>query len=324
VPKTVPKASVSPYAECRLCPRECGVDRTRGERGFCGETDELRLAVAGLHFGEEPPLTGTGGSGTIFVCGCAMGCPFCQNYRISRGGLGRIVGRNEFVAICEALQDEGAGNFNLVTPSHMAPTLAAYLSAVRDAGIDSPVAWNSSGYESTAAVGAVSPFVDVWLPDLKTLDAATASGLYGLPDYPEAAQAALAAMAGAGALETDGAGRLIRGLMVRHLVIPGELPSTRGVLEWFAENLAGKAWLSLMTQYTPVRVPGERRTVPSRQLNAGEYEVLLQWLEELGIDDGFVQDLEPGDDWLPDFDEPNPFGSDLSRIVWRWDSGFDV
>jgi putative pyruvate formate lyase activating enzyme len=315
---------VNPYRECRLCPRDCGVDRTAGMRGFCGEIDELRLAVAGLHFGEEPPLTGTGGSGTIFLLGCAMGCPFCQNHQISRGGLGRVVDRREFIAICGSLRDAGAENLNLVTPSHMAPTLAEYLAAVREAGIDLSVAWNSSGFESLEAIGMVSPWVDIWLPDLKTLDEETAKDLYGLQGYPEAARAALEAMAATGTLRTDGEGRLVGGLMVRHLVVPGRPESTRGVLRWFAENLAGRAWLSLMTQYTPVHVPGSSRGIPDRQLNAAEYGLLLEWLEEFGIDDGFVQDLEPGNDWLPDFDEPNPFGSELSRIVWRWDSGFGV
>ena len=296
----------------------------KGERGACGETAALRLAVAGLHFGEEPPLTGTGGSGTVFLSGCAMGCPFCQNHRISRGGMGRAVDHGEFVAICEALRNAGAENLNLVTPSHMAPTLAGYLAAVRDGGLDLPVAWNSSGYESHEAVALVSPVVDIWLSDLKTLDAATARDIYGTPDYPEAARAALETMAAAGSPVTGAGGRLVRGLMVRHLVIPGLLESTKGVLEWFAENLAGRAWLSLMTQYTPVRVPGEQRRVPERQLNETEYNRLLAWLEDFGIDDGFVQDLVPGDEWLPDFDRRNPFGSELSRVVWRWDTGFAV
>ena len=232
--------------------------------------------------------------------------------------------RTEFIRICEVLRDAGAENINLVTPSHMAPTLVEYLGAVREAGIGLPVAWNSSGFESPEVVELAAPLVDIWLPDLKTLDESAAKEIYGVTGYPAAVRAALGAMAAASELSVDEEDRLVRGLMIRHLVVPGRLESTRGVLEWFAENLAEKAWLSLMTQYTPVRVPGETRAVPERQLNGSEYETLLEWLEELGIDDGFLQDLVPGSDWLPDFSRPNPFGSELSRILWRWDTGFAV
>lgn len=310
------------YRDCRLCPRECGSDRLAGETGFCGETSELRVSIAGLHFGEEPPLSGNGGSGTIFVTGCAMGCPFCQNHQISRSGMGQVVGENEFVEIARTLAEAGAENLNLVTPSHMAPTLAAYLRASAAAGIHLPVAWNSSGYESPESLSLLSELVNIWLPDLKTLDEDVASRRYGLADYPRAAKTALLKMADSGSVDIDSNGRMIRGLMARHLVLPGELESTRTVLEWFAENLKGRAWLSLMAQYTPVRIPGELRDIPERQLNEDEYSMILGWLDEYGIEDGFVQDLVPGTDWLPDFRNANPFSSDLSKIVWRWNAGF--
>ena len=314
----------SPYASCRLCPRNCDVNRLTGEQGFCGETSELRLSVAGLHFGEEPPLTGTGGSGTLFVTGCALSCPFCQNHQISRCGLGRTVTADEFLAICRALESAGAENINLVTPSHMTPTLAEYMKLARMKGFALPVAWNSSGYESSGSVETAAEFVKIWLPDLKTLDPEVAGRRYGIADYPAAAEIAIRRMAEAGPVTTDRAGRMTGGLMIRHLVLPGELESSRQVMQWFADNLAGRAWLSLMTQYTPVKIPGENREIPGRQLNPREYDRLLDWLEEFGIDDGFVQDLVPGDDWLPDFHRPNPFSSDLSRILWRWDCGFSV
>lgn len=311
-----------PYSPCLLCPRQCAVNRRAGERGICGETSELRLATAGLHFGEEPPLTGKGGSGTIFLSGCSMKCPFCQNHQISRGGSGRVVSSVEFTEICQRLQDAGAENLNLVTPSHMAPTLAGYLSEARAGGADLPVAWNSSGYESSESILIVKDLVDIWLPDLKTLSNETSLRIYGDEGYADAASSALLAIAELGPPELDDGGRMISGLMVRHLVLPGEMESTREVLDWFSRNLKGRAWLSLMTQYTPVLIPGESRSIPDRQLNSREAEKLLFLLEEFGIDDGFVQDLVSGDDWLPDFRKSNPFSSDLSRILWRWDRGF--
>ncbi len=315
-------SSSEPYLSCTLCPHSCAVNRLSGKRGLCGETGELRLAVAGLHFGEEPPLTGSGGSGTIFITGCSMKCPFCQNHQISRCGFGRVVESDEFSEICFTLQDNGAENINLVTPSHMAPTLAEYLMLSRKAGMQLPVAWNSSGFESAEAMEIAGQVVDIWLPDLKTLDKEVARRIYGMERYPDTAESALLAMADNAVPVVDDDGRMKKGLMVRHLILPGELESTRGVLEWFAGNLAGRAWLSLMTQYTPVRIPGEKRRIPGRQLNTAEYEKVLEWLEEFGIDDGFIQDLISGDEWLPDFRKPNPFSSDLSRILWSCETGF--
>ncbi len=231
--------------------------------------------------------------------------------------MGRVVSSDEFTEICVALRDEGAENLNLVTPSHMAPTLVSYLRKVRKAGVMLPVAWNSSGFESSDTVEMAAEVVDIWLPDLKTLDEDTARRIYGVKEYPKAAAAAILQMADFGNAEIDDEGRMIRGLMVRHLILPGELESTRGVLAWFAENLKERAWLSLMSQYTPVHIPGETRNVPERQLSESEYQRVLGWLEEFSIDDGFVQDLVPGEDWLPDFRRINPFSSDLSRIIWN-------
>lgn len=310
-----------PYSNCLLCSRRCGVNRRSGETGICGETDQLRLATAGLHFGEEPPLTGKGGSGTIFLSGCSMKCPICQNHQISRGGFGRVVSSDEFSEICMRLQNSGAENLNLVTPSHMAPTLAAYLTEVRGEGIVLPVAWNSSGYESMESIHMVKDLVDIWLPDLKTLSDDVALRIYGVGGYAESASSALLAMADFGGLELEDEGRMRRGLMVRHLVLPGEMDSTREVLSWFAQNLKGRALFSLMTQYTPVFIPGESRSIPNRQLNEEEAEEILEMLGDFDIDDGFVQELVPGNDWLPDFRESNPFSSELSRILWRWDRG---
>jgi putative pyruvate formate lyase activating enzyme len=318
---------------CGLCPRRCGVDRATGKRGFCGETAEIRIAAASIHRGEEPPVTGLGGSGTIFFTGCTLGCVFCQNHQISRAGMGRIVDEAEFIRICLALQERGAENINLVTGSHLAPVIASALKKAREQGLRIPLLWNSSAYEGPEALAVLKDTIDVYLPDLKTLDAALAEQFFKAPDYPAAAEQAILRM-----LEYRGELRwrgpvLVSGVMIRHLVLPGYLESTRRVLQWFAEHCQTRALLSLMTQYTPVspvppptnHVPSPDCTVvdaPSRYVDQDEYGQILEWLEEYGIEDGFCQELVPDDGWLPDFNRTNPFSSELSEPVWHWREGF--
>jgi putative pyruvate formate lyase activating enzyme len=306
------------YANCRLCPRACGTNRlasnagiANGGGGFCGEGAGLRLAFAGLHRGEEPPLSGKGGSGTVFVSGCNLGCAFCQNWQVSRSPrLGREVSADEFTALCLELQNRGAENINIVTGSHAVPAIARYLSAAKTAGLRLPVLWNSSGYENPETLELLNGHINTWLPDLKTLDSALAARFFNAPDYPTAAARAILWM--------------IRnrpgGVIIRHLILPGCLESTRAVLRWFADNALG-AQLSLMTQYTPIggSTPiGGAEHIPGRFLDKREYETVLGWLEEFGIEDGFCQELVTGSDWLPDFNRPNPFTSDLSVAVWHF------
>ena len=309
------------YKDCCQCPRNCGVNRLAGQYGRCGESAALRLAFAGLHRGEEPPLSGKGGSGTIFVSGCNVGCVFCQNRQISGGGvprpaaktgssaaaerLGRAVSTQEFAAICLALQEKGAENINIVTGSHAVPAIAQGLRAAKAAGLAIPVLWNSSGYENAATLELLGDLVDTWLPDLKTLDSGLAARFFDAPDYPQAAAAAILWMIK----------NRPHGVIVRHLIVPGCLESTRCVLRWFAENAAGSALLSLMSQYTPM---GGGRNGPERFVSRQEYETVLGWLGEFGIEDGFCQELVTGSSWLPDFSRPNPFSSELSVPVWHY------
>ncbi|MDR2363694.1 MAG: radical SAM protein [Spirochaetaceae bacterium] len=318
------------YAACDLCPRNCGVNRLSGEKGYCGETAELRLAAAGIHRGEEPPVTGAGGSGTIFVSGCNLGCGFCQNWQISREGMGRIVTEGEFARIAMALQEQGAENINIVTGSHSAPALVRGIKAARAQGLTVPVLWNSSAYESPGALDLLRDTVEAYLPDLKTLDPALSARFFKAPDYPERAAAAIRRMMDFRDLRfgppgTKGPGgngaetpRVLRsGVLIRHLVLPGYLDATRQVLRWFAGNAQGRALLSLMTQYTPPKTGAP--DIPNRYISEKEYETLLRWLEELDIEDGFYQELVPGNtDWFPDFEKTNPFSSALSLPIWHW------
>jgi putative pyruvate formate lyase activating enzyme len=232
--------------------------------------------------------------------------------------MGRVVETEEFARICLALQERGAENINIVTGSHAIPAIAGGLDAARAAGLRIPALWNTSSYESLEALELLRDRVDMYLPDLKTLDLELAAEFFGAPDYPQTAGAAILKM-----MEFR-PGQVF----VRHLILPGYLQSTRKVLGWFAECCRGKARLSLMSQYTPVLptgqsvapVPGQSGA-PGRFLNEEEYQTVLGWLEEFGIEDGFYQELSPGSDWLPDFGRINPFSSDLSLPLWHWKTG---
>ena len=344
---------MSPYQNCVLCPRRCGVNREAGECGYCGETSELRIAFAGIHRGEEPPVTGEGGSGTVFITGCSLGCVFCQNYQVSQKGFGRVVSTAEFAGICLALQEKGAENLNIVTGSHAAPALVKGIEAAKIRGLIIPVLWNSSGYDGLETLEILKDVVDVYLPDLKTLDSAIAAGFSNAPDYPEHACAAILkmmefrelrfackpALSEAPALPVSGpaaqpqAGdKMLSGVMIRHLILPGFLENTRQVLRWFTQNCSGasgcRALLSLMTQYTPVVPPGTNgrfsgKTIPERFLSEDEYDEVMLMLEEFGIEDGFCQEPVTGSDWLPDFTRPNPFSSKLSVPVWHCGSVYE-
>jgi putative pyruvate formate lyase activating enzyme len=294
------------------------VNRLEGQRGFCGETADLRLAFAGIHKGEEPPITGAGGSGTIFVSGCNLGCSFCQNYQLSSGkplskSIGQAVSQEEFAEICLALEKHGAENINIVTGSHAAPALALGITAARKKGLSIPVLWNSSGYDGMESLEILKDLVDVYLPDLKTLDSNFAEKFFNAPDYGEHATAAILKMIEYRELRLDET--MLSGVMVRHLVIPGFLENTRQVLAWFAEHCKGRALLSLMTQYTPVETDV---IIPGRYISEDEYETVLSMLDEFEIDDGFCQELITGSDWLPDFTRANPFSSELSVPVWHY------
>jgi putative pyruvate formate lyase activating enzyme len=249
--------------------------------------------------------------------------------------MGRVVGTEEFVRLCLALQDRGAENINIVTGSHVVPALVPALEAARGQGLKLPVFWNSSAYESPAALSLLEGIVDGYLPDLKTLDRGLSAGLFNAPDYPPRAEAAIKGMMRCRPLRFSGEA-LVSGVIIRHLVLPGHLESTRQVLRWFAEHGRDRALLSLMTQYTPIKGPapdvaGDRAenragripgTAPAGYVETEEYETLLRWLEEFDIDNGFYQELIHDTGWLPDFSRPNPFSSALSQPVWHWKDGF--
>ncbi len=279
----------------------------------------MRVACACLHFGEEPPITGSGGSGTVFFTGCTLKCGFCQNWQVSRRGAGAALSEEALAGIFLRLQGEGAENVNIVTGTQFAPSILDSLALARARGLAIPMVWNCSGYETPETVAMLAGEVSFFLPDLKTLDPELARRHFNASDYPERAKTALLAMAEARPLRWNRE-TLTAGLIVRHLVLPGHLEQTREALSWFASNLSGKALLSLMFQYTPI--PGQELPAPlDRMASEEEHRRALAFLDELAIEDGFFQEPVPDAGWLPDFSRAKPFSSGLSRMVWHHADG---
>jgi putative pyruvate formate lyase activating enzyme len=231
-------------------------------------------------------------------------------------GMGRQISTGEFAEICLSLQERGAENINIVTGSHAAPAIAQGFKEARNQGLSIPALWNSSGYDGPETLEILKDVIDVYLPDLKTLDSEIAARFFNTPDYPDCAASAIHKMMEFKKLTISET--MSSGVMIRHLVIPGYLESTRQVLAWFSENCKGRALLSLMTQYTPVHAPGIKTKSPPDYVSESDYEAMLSMLDEFGIDDGYCQELVTGSDWLPDFNRPNPFSSELSVPVWHW------
>lgn len=283
------------YENCTLCPRQCGVDRARGETGYCGCPGTALVAKAMLHRWEEPCLAGSGGSGALFFGGCTLGCVYCQNRAISAHPVGTPVDSAGLRRMMEELIAQGAENIDLVTPTQYLPTL---LPALRPK-LDVPVVYNCGGYERVETVKALAGLVDVYLPDLKYGDSALAARLSGAPDYFAAATAAIRQMVKqAGAVQWQGE-RVTRGVIIRHLILPGQVESSLRVLDWIGENFRpGEVLVSLMRQYTPM--PGMPAPL-DRPVTEDEYQAVLSWmfLNEL---EGFTQEPDAADQrFIPDF-----------------------
>lgn len=296
--------------ECKLCPRRCAVDREAGERGFCNVGPRATVARHLPHFGEEPPISGTTGAGTIFLEGCTLRCGYCQNHQISRGGAGPGIVPGELAALMLELQEAGCHNVEWVSPTQSVPALVEALLLAVAGGLRLPLVYNTGGYDSPEALGLLEGLVDVYLPDMKYSNAETAFRLSGRADYVAANRLAVEAMyRQAGPPVIDGRGLVRRGTIVRHLVLPGLLDETYEVLAWLAEELSPEVGLSIMSQYVPLS--GEAGAGPTRRLTPDEYRTALEWVERLGFEQVWAQSMpDPGetDRYLPDFSREEPFG----------------
>lgn len=329
------KDYIPSYAACSLCPRSCNVDRTAHKYAFCGETADLKISSACLHFGEEPPITVVGGSGTIFISGCNLGCIFCQNHQISHEGMGSVVSTNDFVRMCLCLQDAGAENINIITGSHAIPAIAKGLNLAKKTGLTIPICWNSSAFESLDAIAMLEGLVDIWLPDLKTLNSAVSSKLFYTQDYATAATKAILRMIEVSPLKfktlstqlkSSAPEKMLSGVIIRHLILPDLLDDSEQVLDWLKLNADGKACVSLMSQYTPVyskKLSEQgKNAIPNRFVSEEEFKHMRTLVDEYAFEHLFYQELIQADEWLPDFNRIQPFSHELAKPLWHWRDGF--
>ncbi len=284
------------YSNCMLCPRRCGVDRAAGQTGFCGMPARLTAARAMLHYGEEPVIAGSFGTGAVFFSGCTLRCRFCQNREISLARKGKAISSNELREVFLRLIDEGAQSIDLVTPTHFLPSILPALTPK----LPVPVVYNCGGYERVETLRELEGLVDIYLPDMKYADNALAARLSGAPDYFEVAAAAIQEMyrqVGSTVIEDE---QMQRGVLIRHLVLPGAVENSLRVIEWVAESFPKKDVLfSLMSQYVPspdLPAPLNRRLTPE------EYEGAVSWLELCGVQQGYTQELSAAtEELLPEF-----------------------
>ena len=273
----------SEYRECRLCPWNCGVDRTAGELGKCGASAQLRVNDYMPHFGEEDCLVGEGGSGAVFFSFCTIRCKFCQTYDMSWRGEGTDIQIDRLVEIFLWLQREGCQNLNLITPTHFLPHILLAVDKARFGGFVLPVVYNTSSFENVGTLKALHGVVDIYLPDLKFWKAETARALCGAQNYPEVAKKAIKEMyRQVGDLVLDAKGRAVRGVLVRHLILPGHLEESREILNWLATEVSVETYVNLMGHYRPC-CQAKGNPPIDRRLTAEEYETVMRWAQDAGL-----------------------------------------
>ncbi len=288
---------------CTLCPRKCLVNRNENKTGFCGGKKLAKVARAALHFWEEPCISGESGSGTVFFSGCTMRCCFCQNRAISRGKAGKEITNERLAEIFLELQSKGANNINLVTPMHYAPQITSALDIARANGLGLPIVWNTGGWELRESIAAVQNYADIWLTDFKYFDDTLSVALSEAEGYFETASSALEQMV----LQTgdpvfDEAGIMHRGVIVRHLMLPGHIDDTKKVLRYLYETYGDKIWISIMNQYTPLC---SNKSFPelSRTVSDEEYDEAIEFAISIGIENAFIQEgPTASESFIPPFD----------------------
>ncbi len=307
----IPAIIYNSMKDCVLCPRKCHVDRLQGQLGYCGQTAELNAARAALHFWEEPCISGTLGSGTVFFSGCNLRCVFCQNHNIAIGKAGLPISLERLSDIFLKLQEQKANNINLVTPTHFIPQIAYALETAKNHGLSIPIVYNTGSYEEVDSLRLLNGLVDIYLPDLKYYSSELSLKYSHAPDYFEKATAAIAEMfrqVGPPIMEsvqdTESCDKPLmkRGMIVRHLLLPGQTKDSKKVLRYLYETYKNDIFVSIMNQYTPLphvaEISGLNRTVSPE-----EYERVINFATRLGIEYGFIQEGgTASESFIPEFD----------------------
>lgn len=287
---------------CCLCPRDCHVNRAAGQRGYCRMTEELVVARAALHMWEESCISGDEGSGTVFFSGCAMGCVYCQNHNIAIGKAGKSISIERLAEIYLELQYKGANNINLVTPSHYIPQIIEAIHRARDHGLILPIVYNCSGYEKVEALQLLEGYVDVYLPDFKYMDPSIAKRYSNCSDYYFYASRAVQEMyRQVGEPQFNHKGIMTKGVIVRHLVLPGYLQDSKNVIKFLYDTFGNQIYISIMNQYTPMPAV-ESYSEINRTITASEYDELVDYAISLGVENGFIQEGETASEsFIPEF-----------------------
>lgn len=288
---------------CTLCPRNCGVDRTKGKAGVCGASDKIKIARASLYLWEEPCISGENGSGTVFFSGCNLSCVYCQNKKISHENFGITVDRERLVEIFFELKERCAHNINLVTASHFLPDVLSAVELAKMRGIGIPFVYNTSSYEKTEALKECCGLIDIFLPDFKYIESETAKKYSSAPDYSEVAKAAIDEMIRqqpTPVFSEDG--MMTKGVIVRHLLLPERLAESKKIIKYLYEKYENNIFLSIMNQYTPV---GNLDAFPElkRRVKDSDYEKLIDYALSLGVENAFIQEGGAAEEsFIPDFD----------------------
>ncbi len=286
--------------ECNLCPRGCGVSRRGGSLGFCGMPEDIYIARAALHFGEEPCISGTKGSGTVFFSGCNLRCVFCQNFEISAEKHGRKISVMRLAEIFSELEAQGAHNINLVTPTHYSDKIITAVEAARKNGLKIPIVYNCGGYESADTIKALKGTVDIYLTDFKYVSPQLSGKFSNAPDYFKTAKKALAEMVRSCPEPVFENGMMKSGVIVRHLVLPGCTDDSKRILRYLYNEYGNKIYISIMSQYTPMN---GRFAELCRSLRRSEYDDVVDFAADLGIENAFVQDGDStGKEYIPEWD----------------------
>ncbi len=291
-------------SHCTLCPRLCGADRINGELGYCRSSAKIKIARSALHFWEEPCISGEHGSGTVFFSHCTLKCVFCQNYNISTENKGKIISVSELADCFLDLQTQGANNINLVTPTHYVPLIIQALDIAKANGLTLPILYNTSGYENPETIKSLDGYIDIYMPDMKYFDNKYAVKYSNAPDYFNIAKSAIREMYNqVGKPVFDENGIMQKGMIIRHLMLPGLLFDTKKIIDYIYREYKNNVYVSLMSQYTPLEHV-KRFPELNKKLNPKHYNAMINYCTDLGMENVYIQDGEAASEsFIPPFEE---------------------